>query len=117
MLETSEDIALQYCGILYMFMVGVVPRANTLVGGGGGGGGNLLYPTVQTSVKFCLYAEPYLRQLSTLGNVTDFKAVSTDFRQLVRQMKKRKKKRETVKFGLLKGQPFFYLILSGIVFS
>lgn len=52
-----------------------------------------------------------------LGNVTDFKAVSTDFRQLVRQMKKRKKKRETVKFGLLTGQPFLNLILSGIVFS
>ena len=52
-----------------------------------------------------------------LGNVTDFKAVSTEFRPLVRQMKKRKKKRETVKFGLLRGQPFLYLILSGIVFS
>lgn len=70
MLETSEDIALQYCGILYMFMVGVVPRANTLVGGGGAGGGNLLYPTVQTSVKFCLYAEPYLRQLSACYSQT-----------------------------------------------
>ena len=52
-----------------------------------------------------------------LGNVTDFKAVSTDVRQLVRQMNKRKKKRETVKFGLLTSQPFLNLILSGIVFS
>ena len=55
-----------------------------------------------------------------LCNVTDFKAVSTDFRQLVRQMKKQnktKQNRETVKFGLLTGQPFFYLILSGIVLS
>ena len=51
-------------------MVGVVPRADTLVGGGGGGGGNLLYPTVQTSVKFCLYAEPYLRQLSACYSQT-----------------------------------------------
>ena len=51
-----------------------------------------------------------------LGNVTDFKAVSTDVRQLVRQMNKRKKKRETVKFGLLTSQPFLNLILSGIVF-
>lgn len=58
-------------------------------------------------------------QLVTLkpGNVTDFKAVSTDVRQLVRQMNKRKKKRETVKFGLLTSQPFLNLILSGIVFS
>ena len=52
-----------------------------------------------------------------LGNVTDFKAVSTDVRQLVRQMNKRKKKLETVKFGLLTSQPFLNLILSGIVFS
>ena len=52
-----------------------------------------------------------------LGNVTDFKAVSTDVRQLVRQMNKRKKKCETVKFGLLTSQPFLNLILSGIVFS
>ena len=52
-----------------------------------------------------------------LGNVTDFKAVSTDVRQLVRQMNKRKKKRGTVKFGLLTSQPFLNLILSGIVFS
>ena len=52
-----------------------------------------------------------------LGNVTDFKAVSTDVRQLVRQMNKRKKKRETVKFVLLTSQPFLNLILSGIVFS
>ena len=55
-------------------MVGVVPRADTLVGGGGGGGGrdggNLLYPTVQTSVKFCRNAEPYLRHLSTCYSQT-----------------------------------------------
>ena len=35
-----------------------------LYGGGGGGGGKFVRPTIQTSVKFCDFAGPYLRSLS-----------------------------------------------------
>ena len=43
MSETSEDIVLQSCEILQTFV---------MVEGGGG--------TIQTSIKFCDFAEPYL---------------------------------------------------------